>query len=189
MKKILLIILVVFIITGSVTFKDYREIQEIAVTPTLFIDTSDYGYSVTAQFLSADKEKNSPVSASGKTLEECYENLNKILVKDLSLSHTAVIAISTKLSSKEISKILFFFKDFKETPLSLNLIFAKSSDTLFKDSADYSLSEFLINNEQTKPLYRIISDCQSLGYIALPVIKKTEIGYQSLEVKKMEVSL
>ncbi len=187
MKKIITIILILLLFPATFTLKDYSEIEQIAITSAIFIELDNSGYTVTAKILKQYDEENESATATGKDFNECIDNINSTLVKKLSLSHCSVTVISAKTDSKFLGDILTSLKDYNQFPLNSSIVFADGFDNFVEKDNDYSLSEYLINNNHNYPLYVVLRNAYKNSHINLPLIALHKNGYEIIDFIDKEV--
>ena len=134
MKKIIIIIVTIFFLSGCF---NYKEINDYAIVSGISIDINDKKddeYIVSIQIMNSKKEKEDQSSlitiykASGKTI---YQALEKIMLdspKEIYLGHNEVVVISEELLKKKdpLEYLDFFLRDSKVEKDSL-VVNAKNS--------------------------------------------------------------
>lgn len=188
MKKVIIIILIFLLFICSFSLKDYSEIGQISIASTLFIEEENNVFSVTVQIVEKYDQKNESVTATGKTPNECIEKINGTLVKKLSLSHCAVTVIGTTASSRGLSEIMNFLKNYNKFPLTSNMIFSDNITAFINKGTSYDLSEYLINKNHACPLYSVLNNAYSFKKINLPLIRCNKNGYEKIGSIEKEVS-
>lgn len=135
MKKIFLIISVLFL-TGCSYY--YNDINNLAIINEIAIDHED-NYKVYIKVLSNNQENENKIYfEEGKSLNECFTNLNNKLTKKLYLTHLDLLVLSNNIKKKEINEIIkFFFNESSSRNIFDTIIVNKITENFLKiDSTD-----------------------------------------------------
>ena len=114
MKKILIIISILFCTTGCF---NYKELNNYAIATGMAIDFNNNEYEVSF-LISNSPKSNSSISGhdyktviysgKGKTIYECIKQIGTISPKELYIGHLSIVLISEDVAKKGINKIIDF---------------------------------------------------------------------------------
>ncbi len=109
MKKILIILIIPFILSGCY---DYNELNDLAIISGVGIDYEESKYIVTFEVMSTKKEGETSgatssynISASGKTLVEAFNNNGNHMDKIPYFEHTEVVVISEEVAKEHLEEV------------------------------------------------------------------------------------
>lgn len=160
MKKIILIIIMIFFTTGCY---DYIELNDLSIISGIGIDKEDNEYKVTYEILSDQKssessEKAITIEGIGKTIADAFDNANKEVPKLAFYPHLKVLVVSEEIANEKMYDIVDYVlrstrirKEFyvvvaKDT--KANDIFTKVSDDIKVVSTQ--IEAMLKNNPRRK---------------------------------------
>lgn len=112
MKKILILIIILFTLTGCY---DYKEINDLAIISAIGVDIQDDTYITTLEVLNDEQEKDSAKLTSytktgeGKTLTSAIENAADKLPKQVTLNHVKLMVLSNSIINEKFENIMDFF--------------------------------------------------------------------------------
>lgn len=112
MKKILILIMLLFTLTGCY---DYKEINDLAIISAIGVDYQDEAYITTLEVLNDNEEKDSAKLTSyikigtGKTLTSAVEDAADKLPKQVTLNHVKLMILSNSIASEKFQNIMDFF--------------------------------------------------------------------------------
>jgi len=111
MKKIILIISLLFLTTGC----SYQEINDLAIASAMGIDLKDDDYILTAQIMNIQKSSDGSMipdstiyTSKGKTVSEALRNFTVQYPKNIYLGHTELIVLGKDLIEKKMENALDF---------------------------------------------------------------------------------
>jgi len=103
MKKILLLLLFIFLSTGCY---DYHELKDLKIVSGVFIDYQNNDFLVTYEIISTQSDSTSyTVSAQGKTVAEAFLNNEQKLDKEAYFEHTKIVLISEEVAKKHLEEV------------------------------------------------------------------------------------
>lgn len=111
MKKILLILPIIFIFCGCA---DYKELNGIAITTGLAIDYEDGKYKVSALIANSQKAQESNkegesgaivYDGKGKTISDALKQIDTKIPKQLYYGHLAVVVVSSDIAKKGLNNV------------------------------------------------------------------------------------
>lgn len=114
MKKILIIISILFCTTGCF---NYKELNNYAIATGMAIDLNNNEYEVSFLISNSPKSNSSTsghdyktviYSGKGKTIYECIKQIGTISPKELYIGHLSIVLISEDVAKKGINKIIDF---------------------------------------------------------------------------------
>ena len=131
MKRILILLFSLFVLTGC---PDYRELTDMAIASSIGLDIKDGNYNVIVHVLDAKKTGEKDVSpnikiyeSSGKTLHEALRKIVLESPQKLYVGHLNSFVISESFAKEGISKIFDFILRDSEVEKSFNLIVTKNN--------------------------------------------------------------
>ena len=131
MKRILILLFSLFVLTGC---SDYRELTDMAIASSIGLDIKDGNYNVIVHVLDAKKTGEKDVSpnikiyeSSGKTLHEALRKIVLESPQKLYASHLNSFVISERFAKEGISKIFDFILRDSEVEKSFNLMVTKNN--------------------------------------------------------------
>ena len=133
MKKIIILIFFMFILTGCY---NYNEMNELAIVSTLGIEKERDNFIISASIVNIKKGSNQGSENSnssktvvfktrGKNISECITNLSKVSSKKIFLSHLNLIILSEDVIKNDIFYITDFF--LRETKNKINFYIATTT--------------------------------------------------------------
>ena len=109
MKKIFIMILLLILSSGCF---NYKEINNLAIIPTIGIEKKDNNYIVTAWIINTKKENSNKVityKGKGKDIDGALKDIANMSSKELFLSHLKVLIISDDLIKNNITDVIDYF--------------------------------------------------------------------------------
>ena len=113
MKKIILLVITSFFLTGCF---DYVELNELSVITMVIVDKKDNNYNIAFEILNDKKDKDNSqvnksiiVRGSGKTISAAINNTISKTPKLAYLAHLKVLAISKNVARNNLKEIIEFF--------------------------------------------------------------------------------
>ena len=113
MKRILIIVLSLLVLTGCY---DYVELNELSIITMITIDKSDNKYNISFEILNDEKEnedkskmKSTIVTGSGNSIAQAIANTTKSTPKRSYFGHLKVLAISKEVARDDLKEIIDYF--------------------------------------------------------------------------------
>lgn len=134
MKKILIIYVLLFYLTGC---WNYRELNDYAIVTGMAIDYADNKYEVSLLFSSSkktDKDQDSIITLYSDTGDSIYEAIKKIslsIPKEIYISHLSTVIISDTLARNGVTPVLDYL--LREPQSHQNFFIILSKDSKAKD--------------------------------------------------------
>ncbi len=166
MKKILILISFIFLLSGC---WDYNELNDLAIIAGVGIDFEDDMYNVTFEILSTKKDgdtsgvtKAYTVSAKGKTITEAFMNNGNNMDKVAYYDHVEIVLVSEEVAKNhldEVSEYIIRGSNFRN---EIYLVVAKDSkaiDVLEATSKEKPVASIFISD-----LLKQSSKTSSAGY-------------------------
>ena len=169
MKKIIILILSLFLCTGCL---DYHEINDIALVKAIGIDYQNDEYYIILEVLNDNKKDNISsytITGHDTSLAEAILNASSKLNKEANFSHTEVMLLSKNIIETKFQNIIDYF--LRSTKFRENLYVLSSLNTPLEDILNYKNDANLIatnailgkmknNNETNNP--SIIKDFERI---------------------------
>ncbi|MCH5166643.1 MAG: hypothetical protein J1F35_02000 [Erysipelotrichales bacterium] len=143
MKKILLILICIFALTGCY---NYYELDELDVASSILVEHNDGKYDVTVEVY--DEKKTKTVKASGKTLTEAFENADRKTAKNIYYRHLNAILLTEDVDIKEV--VYFFFRN---PDTNDNFAFVYTTETDIYTDKDKNIGELINNNLKQNEMF------------------------------------
>ena len=134
MKKIFLLIPIIFIFCGC---RDYKELNDIAIVSGMSIDKKDNKYKISilvANSKDSDGAQKEGVagtavySTTSKSMADAIKNLDNILPKKIYLGHLGIVIISDEVARDGINNITDYFFRNPETTKGFYIIMTKENE-------------------------------------------------------------
>lgn len=128
MKKKILIILIIFILSGCY---NYKELNKIAIVSSIAIDKEDNEYLVSAQVMNvkSDEESQSSnvivYSAKGKSIEEAMRKMTTKTSRKLYGGHISKLVLSEDIAKEGIINVIDMFQRLTEIKDEFTITIAK----------------------------------------------------------------
>ena len=157
--KIIKYVLIPVIILLTTSCYNYLEVNEIAIVEGLSIDYIDNNYQVILEIvdIKSDNENSYLIESSSTSLNDAFENINKLSSKKISMSHLETIIISKEILKNHIDEISNYFINNKDITTNFYLVIANNP----KDILNNSNNNYPIN---TKTITDILSKDNSNKY-------------------------
>ena len=157
--KIIKYVLIPVIILLTTSCYNYLEVNEIAIVEGLSIDYIDNNYQVILEIvdIKSDNENSYLIESSSTSLNDAFENINKLSSKKISMSHLETIIISKEILKNHIDEISNYFINNKDITTNFYLVVANNP----KDILNNSNNNYPIN---TKTITDILSKDNSNKY-------------------------
>ena len=129
MKKILIVIISIFLLTGCT---DYNELSDMAIISTIALDKIDNNYKIIIQVLDTKNSSNEISTPSvvlyegnGKTIHEAYRNISLESSKKLYLGHLQTVIVKDKVFKEDTNNFIDFILRNNEIDKNFNLLITK----------------------------------------------------------------
>ena len=157
--KIIKYVLIPVIILLTTSCYNYLEVNEIAIVEGLSIDYIDNNYQVILEIvdIKSDNENSYLIESSSTSLNDAFENINKLSSKKISMSHLETIIISKEILKNHIDEISNYFIYNKDITTNFYLVIANNP----KDIINNSNNNYPIN---TKTITDILNKDNSNKY-------------------------
>ncbi len=134
-KKILLLLLICFLLTGCY---DYKELNTIAILSATSVDYQDNEYIVTAEAINPQAPDKTTIIQSpfiiytgkGKTLQEAYRKITVTSSKFLYSNHLQILLLSENVAKEKLPEVLDFFSRNPSIRTEFNVLMYKSDNPL-----------------------------------------------------------
>lgn len=164
MKKIILIIISLFFLTGC---KDYTELENLGIASSIFIEY-DGEYKITTEIYK-DKEMEI-VHSSGSTISEAISNFIYKSKNDIYLSHLNAVIIDKQV---EVKDTVYYFLRNPDVNTNFYLVITDNEDFYDKDENIGLKIKNICNRLKYKDFFQITKDYLNENIdIALPFLDK-----------------
>lgn len=150
MKKIIILISIIFLCTGCY---DYSEINNIAILNGIGIDYKDNEYEVTYEIINTEKQgtseentsKSYTISNKASSIEEAIQKNNDSIPKKITFENIQVMIISEEIANMGLTNIADYF--LRDNHLTTNFYLVLSRDSTPKEILNYEGQVKSINSE------------------------------------------
>lgn len=166
MKKLLLIIPMLFLLTGCY---NYRELNDLAIVSGIGISMVDDEYEVTLEVVNVKKEQDTSAAnqpefviytSKSKSIQEAFRKVVKEAPKKVYTAQVDILIIDESVARDEISGIVDFFARDPEVRSEFYVLVGKEEDIL-------EITTPLVNVSSTNILNSLESDNDYLGTVNL----------------------
>ena len=116
MKKIFILLPLLFILTGC---NSYIELNELGIINIISIEKNNNDYKLNATIIENIEKNGTPISkiyeSNGKTIFEAIDNLGNSLNKKIYLSHLDLLIINETIKTNELEEIINYFLNNNES--------------------------------------------------------------------------
>lgn len=136
MKKILILIPLIFLLTGCY---NYRELNDLAIVSGISIEKNNKEYTVTAEIINPKKQQDASsgkepefviYTGKGASMQEAFRKIVKESPKKLYGAQMDVLIIEEETAKKEMNDILDFFSRDPEVRSEFYVLVGKSTNVL-----------------------------------------------------------
>ena len=162
MKKI--IILLILVLTGCY---NYQDINDLAIIETIKIDKVDNQYELSMEVINTNKDskENTTYKTIGTSIEDTFNNIDKIIPKDITYDHLKIILINSNMQSDFNELINYLFKE-KYINDDIYLLINN------KDKIDTNYLLSILNKNNVITLYDILNNYLNNSILNIPNIDK-----------------
>ena len=190
MKKKLLLIFVIFLLTGCY---DHKELNNIAILTATEINKIDNEFIINAQVVNPQSpEKTINVQApfiiytgKGKTIQEAYRQIKLQSSRYLYADHLRIIIINETIAKEDITQILDFYLRNPSIRTEFNVLIGRSNDILTVTTPiDQISSSSILDTLKTSNKYLGVSNLVTLNEMASMYLNpNTEIILPSIKLE------
>lgn len=161
MKKILILLALIFIITGC---SSYSELNDLAIINAIGIEKEDNNYKLYASFVENVEDLVEPnttiYDVSGTSLNEIIDNLSLTLNKKIYISHLDLLLINETIKTNELEEIINFFLNNNETREDFLVAFTTNTKETLEKTKFKEINDLVeINHQETsKAIYTTMYD-------------------------------
>lgn len=173
--KLILLVLVILLTTGCVS---YTELNELGIIDMILIDKDNDNYIVTINMITPtenDLEKKITYQASGENLDKCINELYLKTTKKIAFSHLELMALTTNIKKSDYDEIINLFLNRVDSRNSFSTIIIDNSEKLFEYKSKDINDLININGEESgivfiKQFDEIIKDILEINISYIPYI-------------------
>lgn len=196
MKKIILIVIMIFFVTGCY---DYIELNDLSIISGIGIDKENDEYKVTYEILSDQKssgqaEKSIIIEGTGNTIADAFTNANKEVPKLAFYPHLKVLVLSEEIANEKMYDIVDYVL---RSPRIRNEFYvviakeAKANDIFTKVGDDIKIVSTQIETMlKNNPRRKNNATPYTFEEIAEDFLdKKTDAAITSISLKEKQISI
>ena len=162
MKKFLLIIIFLFLITGC---DSYIELNDLAIINTIGIEKVNDKYHILISLIDEEIENTMEPSTTikeieGDNLNQAINDLSLKLSKKIYLSHLDLLVINETIKNNDLETIINFFLNNNETREDFLVVITDNLKNTLEKTKFKEINNLIENNKQenSKTIYTTISD-------------------------------
>lgn len=180
MKKILLLIICLFLLTGCY---NYYELDELAVASSILVEHEDDLFKITVEVY--DEEGTDTFEGKGKTLDAAFADADRKSEKNLYYRHLNAILLTEGV---DISDVVYFFFRNPDTNDNFAFVYTTEND-VYKDK-DKNIGELIVNNLRQDDLFTFFEIMKSFTNktrdLTFPIFNGKELkGIKTLNGTKL----
>lgn len=134
MKKLIILIIILFGITGCM---GYVELNKIAIVQTILIDHYDDNYHITANIILDNDNNKEIIKVSGKSLEEAFNNSYQKFYKKLYITHNELVILTSNAVNNKLEEIIDYFINNTSIRHNFNLALSENKELDFDKLNEY----------------------------------------------------
>ncbi len=154
MKKIIIIILIIFITTSCTK---YPELNELAIIKSIGIDKKDQ-YILYAEIINDVKDKE-PITEIIKTsaddISTLFNNIKLLVNKEIYFSHIDLIVLNLNLNNNDYDNIIHYFLSHNNFRNDFLTIFSMDIEKLFNNMQYNEIEQLIKTNKESKKIINI----------------------------------
>ena len=181
MKKILLLIFIIILLTGC---NSYVELNDLGIIHTIGIEKQNDNYILYASIIEEVKEDGTPISKiyqlEGNNLANIFDNLSLQLNKKIYLSHLDLLIINNSLKNNDLKDIINFFLNNNESRNDFLVVTSNNINEVINNSSFQEINNIIKMNEKetSKSIYTTMYDVMN-NYYEIKPIYLTNIKYDN----------
>lgn len=181
MKKIIILVLYIFLLTGC---SSYVELNDLAIIHEVGIEKDNDTFTFYAKIIDeVDENTRTPTTkiykVKGNSLNEIIEKLNLELNKKIYISHLDLLLINDTIKTLELKEIINYFLNNNETREDFLVAYSDTLEKTLKESKFQEINDLIQFNHQdtSQSIYTTMNDIIK-NYYEQKEIYLTNITYQ-----------
>lgn len=178
MKKIL-IILLLFLLTGCTK---YNDLNDLAIIKSIGI-SFDNEYTLYAEIIDDIDKDNIPktkvINTKNKKIEKTFDNIKLLVNKEIYLSHIDLIILDPNLKDDNYQEIINYFLKNKEFRNDFLVVFSNEIENVLKNSKYDEIEELIKTNKESKDVINITFEQVIKDYLDKQKFKASLINYKN----------
>lgn len=178
MKKIL-IILLLFLLTGCTK---YNDLNDLAIIKSIGI-SFDNEYTLYAEIIDDIDKDNIPktkiINTKNKEIEKTFDNIKLLVNKEIYLSHIDLIILDPNLKDDNYQEIINYFLKNKEFRNDFLVVFSNEIENVLKNSKYDEIEELIKTNKESKDVINITFEQVIKDYLDKQKFKASLINYKN----------
>ena len=174
MKKLLLIIL---LLTGC---SKYTDLKDLTIVKSIGIEYNEK-YTIYAQIYDDIKKDNEPktniIEVNGKTISESFNNLKKIVNKNIFLSHIDLLIIDTNFNDNNYQETIDYFINNNELRNDFNTILSSNIKNLLSTTKYDEIENYIKADYNDKNIVNLSFRELANNYLERNSFMITKINY------------
>lgn len=172
MKKIFLILLIIYFTTGC---NSYMELNDLGIINKIGIEKENNKYKLTAAITKVTNKNEYPeqkiITVNGLTISDIINNLSISLSKKIYLSHLDLLIINNTINQNELTEIINYFLNNNETRNDFLVITTNDINNIITNSTWQEINNLIKINlsETNKSIYTTMYDLMNNYFQNKPI--------------------
>ena len=172
MKKIFILLPLLFILTGC---NSYIELNELGIINIISIEKNNNDYKLNASIIEDVEKNGTPISkiyeSNGKTIFEAIDNLGNSLNKKIYLSHLDLLIINETIKTNELEEIINYFLNNNESRNNFLIVNTNNTNDIINNTTWQEINNLIKLNEKenSKAIYTTMYDLINNYYKKEPI--------------------
>lgn len=172
MKKIFILLPLLFILTGC---NSYIELNELGIINIISIEKNNNDYKLNASIIEDVEKNGTPISkiyeSNGKTIFEAIDNLGNSLNKKIYLSHLDLLIINETIKTNELEEIINYFLNNNESRNNFLIVNTNNTNDVINNTTWQEINNLIKLNEKenSKAIYTTMYDLINNYYKKEPI--------------------
>ena len=159
MKKILIIIIILFFMIFITGCKHYTELNDLAIIKSIGITYTNNEYTLYAEIIdevNVDKlPETKVISESNKNIKDLFNDIKLLVNKEIYLSHIDLLIISETLDNTNYQEIINYFLNNQDFRNDFLCVFSEKIEEVLKNSKYDEVEELITTNKDSKDVINI----------------------------------
>lgn len=162
MKKIIL--LLILVLTGCY---NYQDINDLAIIESISINKTGNQYELSMEVINTNKDnkENTIYKTVGTSIDDTFNNIDKIIPKDITYDHLKIIMINSDMQ-EDFTKLVNYL--FQEKHINDDIYLLINN----KDKIDTNYLLGILKKNKVKTLYDILNNYLNNSILNIPNIDK-----------------
>ena len=178
MKKTFFLI-ILFFLTGCTA---YNELNELAIIKSIGIEKNNDKYILYSLVIDEIDKDNIPktevIETEGKDIKELFQNIKKLVNKEIYLSHIDLIILNKNIKDNDLNNIINYFINHNEFRNDFLTVISDNIKDVLKNSKYDEIENIIITNKDSKEIIKISFEEIIEKFLNKEIIYVSSIDYQ-----------